>query len=66
MQGGGAHYISEGFAARHGEPPEHSAADALQACIVAMGIYAAFFIFCGIRVYMMNSKAASKQLLDEE
>lgn len=66
LSGGGAHYISEEFAPRHGEPAELSAQESLKACFGAMGIYAVFLVFCGIRVYSMNSKAASKQLLDEE
>ncbi|KAJ1636868.1 hypothetical protein T492DRAFT_860973 [Pavlovales sp. CCMP2436] len=66
LSGGGAHYVSEEFGGRHGEPPVFSPSEAVKACYGAMGIYAAFLLFCGFRVYSMNAKGASKQLMDEE
>ena len=67
LSGGGAHYVSEEFAARHGEEAPLSAQDALKSCFGAMGIYAVFLVFCGFRVYSMNAKGASKQqLIDDE
>jgi hypothetical protein len=65
LKGDGAHYISEEFASRHGEPAVLDKEASLQACFGAMAIYAAFLVFCGFRVYSMNAKS-SKQLLDDE
>lgn len=67
LKGDGAHYISEEFAARHGEPAVFDKEASLQACLGAMVIYAVFLVGCGFRVYRMNSKGAAKQqILDDE
>lgn len=65
MSGKGAHYVSEEFAARHGEEAPLSSQEALKACYMAMCIYAVFLLGCGFNVFRMNRKSATKQLLDE-